>query len=73
MIPSRIGTKGITVPLENQQNYWVLTLILVGMVFPAYGHWLGTDMSLDLVVTGSQFTNDNPGNFSVSWSAETNL
>jgi hypothetical protein len=27
MIPSRIGTKGITVPLENQQNYWVLTLI----------------------------------------------
>jgi hypothetical protein len=26
MIPSRIGTKGITVPLENQQNYWVLTL-----------------------------------------------
>jgi hypothetical protein len=27
MIPSRIGTKGITVPLENQQNYWVLTLV----------------------------------------------
>jgi hypothetical protein len=26
MIPSRIGTKGITVTLENQQNYWVLTL-----------------------------------------------
>jgi hypothetical protein len=29
MIPSRIGTKGITVPLENQQNYWVLTLVSV--------------------------------------------
>jgi hypothetical protein len=28
MMPSRIGTKGITLPLKNQQNYWVLTLVI---------------------------------------------
>jgi hypothetical protein len=43
MIPSRIGTKGITVPLENQQNYWVLTLIGTsagGCIYIAAVWWL---------------------------------
>jgi len=31
MVIPRIGGKGITVPLENQQNYWVLTLNDLGM------------------------------------------
>jgi hypothetical protein len=29
MMPSRIGTKGITVPLKNRQNYWVLALVYI--------------------------------------------
>jgi hypothetical protein len=45
MIPSRIGTKGITVPLENQQNYWVLTLDVNLVSVPHLGERVAYDIT----------------------------
>ena len=38
MVLSRIPGKGITVPLKNQQNHWVLTLVAMFMVWTFCHH-----------------------------------
>lgn len=44
-------------------------LLLVGQVFQSFGNWVGTEMTLDFVVSGSPYTLDAPGNFSLAWPA----
>jgi len=47
-------------PLANPQQRGT---ILKGQIYQAFGNWVGTDMTLDLVISGTAFTLDSPGNF----------
>lgn len=47
--------------------------ILEGQVFQSFGNWIGTEMTLDLVVVPSSFTLGNPGNFVLNWQPGTSL
>ena len=51
-------------PLANPAQAGV---ILEGQVFQSYGNWQGTEMSLDLVILPSYYTDDRPGNFVFQW------
>uniref|UniRef100_UPI001B80C184 hypothetical protein n=1 Tax=Acidocella facilis TaxID=525 RepID=UPI001B80C184 len=58
MIPSRIGTKGITLPLENQQNYWVLTLVMSEFgVFGPKADWPVSAVRFQRAVVGKMAKN----------------
>ena len=59
------GGMGKGLPLANPDQSGVL---LVGQVFQAFGNWVGTEMTLDLVVIGvDPYSLDAPGNFTVNW------
>lgn len=60
------GGMGKGLPLANPAQ---AGLIMSGQVYQVFGNWTGTEMTLDFVVTGSSFTLDAPGNFSVNWPA----
>jgi hypothetical protein len=60
------GGMGKGLPLANPAQAGVLVF---GTIFQAFGNWVGTDMTLDLVVVPSAFTLERPGNFSVNWPA----
>ena len=47
--------------------------ILKGQVFQSFGNWEGVEQTLDFVVIPSGFTNDNPGNIVLDWSAGESL
>lgn len=59
-------------PLENPKQAGA---IVTGQVFQAFGNWVGTDMTLDLVLNPSVFTQDKgrQGNFSLAWKKGTQL
>lgn len=58
-------------PLANPQQQG---LILQGTVFQAFGNWIGTDMTLDLVVvTDGGATQSNPANIVLDWKKGTPL
>lgn len=47
--------------------------IASGLVFQSYGHWEGTEMTLDFVCKPSSFTLYNPGNIVITWAQGTVL
>lgn len=51
-------------PLENPKQIGV---IAKGSVFQSFGNWVGTDMTLDLVINPTVYTFENPGNFMLNW------
>lgn len=56
-------SKGLPLAKPDQRG-----TILKGTVFQAYGNWIETDMTLDLVVyTDGGATQDNPANIVVNW------
>jgi hypothetical protein len=57
-------------PLANPAQNGI---ILQGLVQQGFGNWRGTDERLDLLVNGSIWTNNNPGNFSLNWPKNTSL
>lgn len=63
------GMKG-GLPLENPAQSG---LLMKGQIFQSFGNWVGTDMTLDLVVFPSLYTIENPGNMVVNWKAGTTL
>lgn len=72
MIATLKGGMGGGLPLENPKQKGT---IVVGQVFQAFGNWIGTDMTLDLVLNPSVFTQDkgNQGNFQLPWTKGTQL
>jgi len=49
-------------------------LILSGSVVTAFGNWVGTEMSLSfMVVPGTPYTRENPGNLVLNWQKGTEL
>lgn len=48
-------------------------LLTQGLIFPAFGNWIGTDMTLDLVIIPEQGRNDDPRNLVINWKAGTPL
>lgn len=48
-------------------------LIVTGQVIQSFGNWEGTEQTLDFVILPSNYTNENPGNHSLSWPAGTPL
>lgn len=65
------GGMGKGLPLADPSQSGVL---LVGQIFQAFGNWVGTEMTLDLVVIGvNPFSIDLPGNFTFWWPAGTNI
>lgn len=48
-------------------------LILQGQIFQALGNWIGTDMTLDLVVTAPTGSPANPKNITFNWKKGTTL
>ena len=57
-------------PLESPQQ---AGLILNGPIFQSWANWVGTEMDLNLLVLGSQYTPMNPGNFVLNWQPGTTL
>ena len=47
--------------------------ILQGTIFQSFGNWVGTEMTLDLVVNFSSYTYSNPGQIVLNWPANTSL
>lgn len=60
-----------TAAFENNQT----GLLAQGIIFPAFGNWIGTDMTLDLVMVPDPQTgtNSTPVNIVVEWAAGTPL
>lgn len=50
----------------NQQG-----LLVRGTIFPAFGNWIGTDMTLDLVLAPPTGSNNTPVNITHNWSKGT--
>lgn len=44
-------------------------IIVQGIVFQSYGNWQGTDLSISFVINPGVYTQDNPGNFVLNWTA----
>jgi hypothetical protein len=63
------GMKG-GLPLENPAQ---AGLLVQGQIFQSYGTWVGTDMTLNLVVFPALYTIQNPGNMVVNWKAGATL
>lgn len=63
---------GKGLPLANPSQYG---LILQGYVFQAYGNWVGTSQSMDLIVLAGSApsTQGAPTNISLNWKASTSL
>ena len=57
---------GKGLPLSNPAQSG---LIMSGFIFQSFGNWVGTEMTLDLVVFPDAYNLDAPGNFSVNWPA----
>jgi hypothetical protein len=53
-------------PLANPKQ---AGLLVSGQVFQSFGNWEGTEMTLDLVVTPSAYTLDEPGNIVLNWAS----
>lgn len=53
-------------PLANPKQ---AGLLVAGQVFQSFGNWEGTEMRLDLVITPSTYTLDEPGNITLNWPA----
>lgn len=51
-------------PLENPNQ---VKLAAYGSVFQSFGNWVGTDMTLDFIITPSIYTTKTPGNFQLVW------
>jgi hypothetical protein len=51
-------------PLANPKQAGT---IIAGQVFQSFGNWVGTEMTLDLVLYPSIYTPNNPGNFVLNW------
>lgn len=65
------GGMGKGLPLADPSQSGTL---LIGQVFQAFGNWVGTEMTLDLVVIGVDPKSiDKPGNFSFAWPAGTDI
>lgn len=48
-------------------------LLVQGQVFQAFGNWIGTDQTLDLIIRPSTGEIDNPKNIILNWKAGTKL
>jgi hypothetical protein len=48
-------------------------LLVQGQIFQAFGNWVSTDMSIDLILAPSTGTIDQPLNFTLNWTAGTTL
>lgn len=48
-------------------------LLIRGSIFQAYGNWIGTDQTLDLIVAPDFGTNATPKNLALDWKAGTPL
>lgn len=72
MIATLKGGMGGGLPLENPKQKGT---IVVGEVFQAFGNWVGTDMTLELVLNPSVFTQQKgyQGNFILPWTKGTKL
>ncbi|SAK53627.1 hypothetical protein AWB78_01344 [Caballeronia calidae] len=57
-------------PLANAKQAGPL---LAGRVFQSFANWEGTEMTLDFVLTPTQYTPSEPGNFVLNWVAGTKL
>lgn len=57
-------------PLANPQQQGEL---IRGTIWQAYGNWIGTEMTLDFIISPSGVSNDKPGNISFHWKAGTSL
>jgi hypothetical protein len=53
-------------PLANPAQ---ARLLVKGQVLQAFGNWIGTDQSVDIIFTPATGTNDDPMNFVVDWTA----
>ncbi|MEJ0017541.1 MAG: hypothetical protein WDN25_13440 [Acetobacteraceae bacterium] len=48
-------------------------LLVKGQIFQAFGNWIGTDQTLDLIITPSTGTPDAPRNLVLNWPAGSSL
>ena len=67
-----IGGMGAGLPLATLQSSQAGVLVQ-GQVLQAFGNWIGTDMTLEMVVTASTGTARGPQNFTLSWPPGTPL
>lgn len=78
--PTPGGTKGKTIavyggmkkglPLANPQQSG---LLVTGTIFQAFGNWIGTDMTLEIIFTAGNWLANQPNNLTVNWPAGTPL
>ena len=64
------GGMGKGLPLANPAQ---AGLLLAGNIFQSFGNWVGTQMTLDMVINPSTYTYDAPGIFVLNWPAGTPL
>jgi hypothetical protein len=57
-------SKGL--PLANPAQ---ARLLVKGQIFQSYGNWVGTDMTVDLLLAPATGSNDDPKNFVIDWRA----
>ncbi len=57
-------------PLANPKQAGI---ILQGEIMQSFANWVGTEMTLDFVVSASSYTVSNPGNIVLDWPAGTPL
>lgn len=60
----KAGMQGPGLPLINPSQAGT---IASGYIFQSFGNWIGTDMTLDLVLYPSIYTATNPGNLTLIW------
>lgn len=61
-------SKGLPLAAPAQQG-----LLVKGQIYQAFGNWIGTDMTLDLILAPPTGSVDAPFNFVLSWTAGTPL
>ncbi len=66
------GGMGKGLPLATQQAKYQ-GLLVTGTVQQAFANWIGTDMTLDMVLNDSTGSSDEPVNLSLNWMANTKL
>lgn len=62
-IEVRAGMTG-GLPLEKP---WQAGVIFAGKIFQSVGNWVGTDMSISLMMNPSDHSRNNPGNYVLHW------
>lgn len=61
-------SKGLPLATPGQQG-----LLVAGTILQAYGNWVGVEQTVDLQITPSAGTDDNPVNMIMNWPAGTSM